>query len=234
VNSWTRLACYPRGSFYPVSHGPSTQRRGITKSDFRLCSARRPCSQAGLCLYTLRRVSIPPEPTFERLRYLFGGDRPSQTAHLPLSQEWLHTPRLGSKHCQAGISLAAPPSLATRLPSLPAMLHKPCPNAMTGYSKAPQGLFVLLRVTRIFTRTSISPGPSLRQCSTRYTFRAGRNLPDKEFRYLRTVIVTAAVHRGFNSQLLPYGITAPLNLPALGRCQPLYVRFRVCRDLCFW
>src|SRR5512134_3376448 len=116
VNSWTRLACYPRGSFYPVSHGPSTQRRGITKSDFRLCSARRPCSQAGLCLYTLRRVSIPPEPTFERLRYLFGGDRPSQTAHLPLSRRRIHVSRLGSKHCQAGISLAAPPSLATRLP----------------------------------------------------------------------------------------------------------------------
>ena len=31
--------------------------------------------------------------------------------------------------------------------------------------------------------------------------RAGRNLPDKEFRYLRTVIVTAAVYRGFNSEL---------------------------------
>ena len=35
-----------------------------------------------------------------------------------------------------------------------------------------------------------------------YTIRAGRNLPDKEFRYLRTVIVTAAVYRGFNSELL--------------------------------
>ena len=35
----------------------------------------------------------------------------------------------------------------------------------------------------------------------RYAFRAGRNLPDKEFRYLRTVIVTAAVYRGFNSGL---------------------------------
>ena len=34
-----------------------------------------------------------------------------------------------------------------------------------------------------------------------YTFRAGQNLPDKEFRYLRTVIVTAAVHWGFNSKL---------------------------------
>ncbi len=34
-----------------------------------------------------------------------------------------------------------------------------------------------------------------------YSFRAGRNLPDKEFRYLRTVIVTAAIHWGFNSLL---------------------------------
>jgi hypothetical protein len=41
----------------------------------------------------------------------------------------------------------------------------------------------------------------LRQCPNRYAFRAGRNLPDKEFRYLRTVIVTAAVYWGFNSYL---------------------------------
>ena len=72
---------------------------------------------------------------------------------------------------------------------------------MSSYSKAPRGLFVLLQVARIFTRSSISPSPSLRQRPVRYTFRAGRNLPDKEFRYLRTVIVTAAVHRGFNSDL---------------------------------
>ena len=41
----------------------------------------------------------------------------------------------------------------------------------------------------------------MRQCPDHYTIRAGRNLPDKEFRYLRTVIVTAAVHWGFNSKL---------------------------------
>ncbi|KAJ3674024.1 hypothetical protein LUZ60_006016 [Juncus effusus] len=44
---------------------------------------------------------------------------------------------------------------------------------------------------------SISPSLSPRQCPDRYAFRAGRNLPDNEFRYLRTVIVTAAVNRGF-------------------------------------
>ena len=41
-----------------------------------------------------------------------------------------------------------------------------------------------------------------RQRPNRYAFRAGQNLPDKEFRYLRTVIVTAAVHWGFGSELL--------------------------------
>ena len=109
--------------------------------------------------------------------------------------------RLGSKHRQGGISPLSPPSLAARVLRLPPILHKPCPNAMPNCSKAPRGLFVLLRVGRIFTAISISPGPSLRQCSSCYAVRAGRNLPDKEFRYLRTVIVTAAVHRGFGSKL---------------------------------
>src|SRR5215813_7589254 len=86
VNSWTSPACYPRGSFCPVSHGPSTRYRGITQPDFRLCSPCLAHSQAPLCLYTQRWVSIPPEGTFGRLRYLFGGDRPSQTACLPLSR----------------------------------------------------------------------------------------------------------------------------------------------------
>lgn len=72
---------------------------------------------------------------------------------------------------------------------------------MTGCSQAPRGLSVQLRVARVFTGRSISPGPSPRQCPGRYAFRAGRNLPDKEFRYLRTVIVTAAVYWGFGSEL---------------------------------
>jgi len=95
----------------------------------------------------------------------------------------------------------APPKLALQLQSLPPMLHRRNSNAMPGYSKAPRGLFVRVRENGIFTTTSISPSPSLRQCSSHYTIRAGQNLPDKEFRYLRTVIVTAAVHRGFRSQL---------------------------------
>ena len=72
---------------------------------------------------------------------------------------------------------------------------------VSNWSKAPWGLSVLARVTSIFTGTSISPDALSRQCSNHYAFRAGRNLPDKEFRYLRTVIVTAAVYWGLNSKL---------------------------------
>jgi hypothetical protein len=72
---------------------------------------------------------------------------------------------------------------------------------MQSCSKGSRGLSVPLRVIGIFTDTSISPSSWLRQCPDRYTIRAGRNLPDKEFRYLRTVIVTAAVYRGFGQEL---------------------------------
>ncbi|PPS00862.1 hypothetical protein GOBAR_AA19795 [Gossypium barbadense] len=74
-----------------------------------------------------------------------------------------------------------------------------------------------VRVVRIFTDMSISPSLSPRQCPDRYAFRAGRNLPDKEFRYLRTVIVTAAVHRGFGRRLPLSSGHQLLDLPALGR-----------------
>ncbi len=86
-----------------------------------------------------------------------------------------------------------------------------------------------MRETGIFTGTTNSLCLSLRQLPDRYAIRAGRNLPDKEFRYLRTVIVTAAIHWGFDSQLRPFGLTAPLNLPALGRRQPPYVVYATLR-----
>ena len=200
VDSWGVSACYPRGSFYPLSDGPSTRNHRITKPDFRPCSTCLSRSQAPFCLYTLRAISVRTEGTFGRLRYSLGGDRPSQTARLTLSRVSLLL-RLEFRYIKGGIPTAAPRRLASSLPCLPPILYVMYQNPMSGYSKAPWGLSVQSRVTCIFTGTSISPGPSLRQCPNRYTFRAGRNLPDKEFRYLRTVIVTAAVHRGFGRML---------------------------------
>ena len=108
---------------------------------------------------------------------------------------------------QSGISTSPPPRLAPQLPRLPPILHNAHLRPTTSWSKAPRGLFVLLRVGGIFTAPSISPSPPSRQRPDRSTFRAGRNLPDKEFRYLRTVIVTAAVYRGFSSELAPLPLT---------------------------
>jgi hypothetical protein len=95
----------------------------------------------------------------------------------------------------------APRKLASTLPSLPPILHKLAKSSLSGCSKGARGLSVLLRVTGFFTGLSNSLSFSSRQRPDRYAIRAGRNLPDKEFRYLRTVIVTAAVYWGFGSKL---------------------------------
>jgi hypothetical protein len=108
---------------------------------------------------------------------------------------------------KGGISLVTPPGLASGFQSLPPILHIINPNPMSSCSKAPRGLSVLSWVDGIFTATAISPGPSLRQYPDRCAIRAGQNLPDKEFRYLRTVIVTAAVYWGFDSKLSPLLLT---------------------------
>ena len=83
--------------------------------------------------------------------------------------------------------------LASYTQSLPPILHILIQVAVSSCSKGPRGLSVLPRVGGIFTSTTISLDPSLRQLPSRYAIHAGRYLTDKEFRYLRTVIVTAAV-----------------------------------------
>ncbi|KAL4014869.1 hypothetical protein IC575_027088 [Cucumis melo] len=80
---------------------------------------------------------------------------------------------------------------------------------------------------------SISSSLSSRQCPDRYAFRTGWNLLDKEFCYLKTVIVTTVVHQGFGRRLPCHQVTNFLDLPALGRRQPPYMVLRLCGDLCF-
>ena len=179
---------------------PLTYHR-ITNSYFRTCSTRRSRSQLGLYVYTHCMISIHAEPSFERLRYFLGGDRPSQTAHLTMSPDSIQSRRLEFQYRKDGIPTASPPKPKPWFPRVPSILCMQHRNPILGYSKAPWGLSVLSRVTGIFTGTTISPGGLLRQCPDHYAFHAGQNLPDKEFRYLRTVIVTAAVHWGFNSML---------------------------------
>ena len=118
-----------------------------------------------------------------------------------MSPDQIHGHRLEFQHFKGGIPRVTPHKLTPVFPRLPPILYMKYRNPILGCSKAPWGLSVLSRVTGIFTGTTISPGGLLRQCPDHYAFRAGQNLPDKEFRYLRTVIVTAAVYWGFDSGL---------------------------------
>ena len=177
-----------------MSDGLSIQHRRITKPYFRICSTDKSRSQAPFYLYALRLIANQAEGTFGLLRYLFGGDRPSQTAQLALFTARIHGSGLDIKQAQGGISTTAQRELAPPLRSLPPILHKTYHSPISAYSEGSRGLSVSLRERGIFTTATISPGHWLRQCFSRYAIHAGRNLPDKELRYLRTVIVTAAVY----------------------------------------
>ena len=89
-----------------------------------------------------------------------------------------------------------------------------------------------MQVDRIFTVSSIFTESLSETVPRSLRLSCGRNLPDKEFRYLRIVIVTTAVHRGFSHQLR-ITLTIFFNLPALGRRQPPYIIFRLSGDCVF-
>ena len=95
--------------------------------------------------------------------------------------------RLELRCRQGGISPSAPPRPKPQVQSVPPILRRQHQNSMPGYSKGSRGLSVFPRGRRIFTAISTSLSLGSRQCGQRYAIRAGRNLPDKEFRYLRTV-----------------------------------------------
>ena len=100
----------------------------ITKADFRPCSTCMSRSQAGLYLYTLRLISKQPEPTFARLRYNLGGDRPSQTTRLTLSPLLIQGQGLDARYRKGGISpigSTEPNGPVSQPPTYPA---HPAPN----------------------------------------------------------------------------------------------------------
>ncbi len=173
----------------------------ITNTYFRTCSSRRTRSQSPLCVYTRRLVSNQAEGNFARLRYFFGR-RPPQSNYPPDSVPHpAHGCRLVRQNDQGGISTLALLRPESKLHSLPPILRKSFRRTMSSCSEGSRGLSVLPWVKGIFTPSATSLSPCSRQWGSRYAIRAGRNLPDKEFRYLRTVIVTAAVYWGFSPDL---------------------------------
>ena len=142
VNSWGRSACYPRSTFYPLSDGPSTRDRRITKPCFHTCSTCKSHSQAPLYLYTLRAITDRTEGAIGLLRYLLGGDRPSQTTHLALFLTQIHGPRLEFQNNKGGISRMTPQRLASLHQRLPPILHMLNRKPILGCSKGSRGLSV--------------------------------------------------------------------------------------------
>ncbi|KAF2282221.1 hypothetical protein GH714_043045 [Hevea brasiliensis] len=143
-------------------------------TDFRLCSARRPRSQAGFCHCTIK-ADFRPALAYHRTPPLLFRRRPPQSNYPPYNV--LAPEKWSVVRCQE---------------------HK--------------GWYLKDDSTQAGARASKSPTyPAHRIPNTnrgnRYAIRAGRNLPDKEFRYLRTVSFTAAVYWGFNSELSPLILT---------------------------
>ena len=87
-------------------------------------------------------VSVHAERTFERLRYLLGDDRPSQTARLTMSPDLIQGHRLEFQHFKSGIPTATPYKLTPVFPSLPPILYMKYQNSILSCSEAPWGLSV--------------------------------------------------------------------------------------------
>ena len=125
-----------------MSDGLSIQHRRITKSCFRTCSTYQSRSQAPFYLYARSLIANQAEGTFELLRYLLGGDRPSQTAHLALSTARVHGTELELKHNKGGVSSSAPQDPEIPVHSLPPTLRMLGLSPILSYSKGSRGLSV--------------------------------------------------------------------------------------------
>ena len=131
-------------------------------------------------------ISNHSEGTFERLRYLLGGDRQSNCPPDTVSH---HDKWCGLANTARVVSTSASPRKLSRFNGS----YLSCASCAEFQYQATvklHGVFPSwgnLHLHRYYDFTEFS----LRQCPNRYAFRAGRNLPDKEFYCLRTVIVTA-------------------------------------------
>ena len=87
-------------------------------------------------------ISVHAEPTFERLRYALGGDRPSQTARLTVSPDRIHGRRLETQQSKGGIPTVTPHDLTAVVLCLPPILYMYYRISVLSCSKAPWGLSV--------------------------------------------------------------------------------------------
>ncbi len=77
-----------------------------------------------------------------RLRYILGGDRPSQTTRLAMSTARIHGAVLETQYIKGGISRLAPHQPQPMLQSLPPILSEMHRIPIPGCSKGARGLSV--------------------------------------------------------------------------------------------
>ena len=77
-----------------------------------------------------------------RLRYILGGDRPSQTTRLALFSARIHGALLDVQYTKGGISRLAPHQPQPVLQSLPPILSEMDRTPIPGCSKGSRGLSV--------------------------------------------------------------------------------------------
>ncbi len=94
------------------------------------------------CFCTLRTISNRTEGTFARLRYILGGDRPSQTTRLTLFTTRIHGVVLEARDTKGGISRVAPRGPQSLLHSLPPILSEVPQTPISSCSKGSRGLSV--------------------------------------------------------------------------------------------
>ncbi len=137
---------------------------------------------------------------FGLLRYFLGGYRPSQTARLTLSDSQFHERSLDFRLSKTGISRLTPQTLTSPFLCLPVILHMESRSQYQSTWKF-TGSFRLVAVNGIFTRYYNFTESPVETVPRSLGHSCRSELTDKEFRYLRTVIVTAAIHQGLNSTL---------------------------------
>src|SRR5436305_11101799 len=89
-----------------------------------------------------------------------------------------------------------------------------------------------MRETGIFTGTTNSPSHSLRQSHDRYAIRAGRNLPDKEFRSVLSHSVSREAGLYLSHPVFIVAAMARISsMPSTVRCLPLVISCRTFLNL---
>ena len=143
-----RISLLSRAWLLSVKPRPVTRHRGITRPDFRPCSACPPAVKLPCCPCALRPIAIRPEEPLGASVTLWEATAPVK----------LPTSRGPRRRCQR-VRTTAPPgwyfkdaSPRAGAPGSPAPTYptQPRPRPTTSWSKAPR-VFVLPRVDGIFT-----------------------------------------------------------------------------------